>query len=150
MSKELLKEKKDQFLFFVETGFIAVNQSDEDSAKKLFEAAHLLNKESPLPDIGLGYMHLCKLELKEAMLKFNGILEKDPTNDMAKSMLGLAMSLTPDLVAEGEKLLTDVARKSDNEDVKKVADSTLSFVDEHVKKPGSIMDVETAKKKKDK
>ncbi len=129
-----LSKHKDQFLLLVEAGFIAVNQSDEDSAVKLFQAAHLINKESPLPTLGMGYLHMCKLELKKAVEDFNRVLHKDPKNEMAKAMLGLTLSMTPDHWKEGEKVLHETA-KSGNKDVKNLSNTTLDFVEKFVKKP---------------
>lgn len=131
-----LSKHKNHFLLLVEAGFIAVNQSDEDSAVKLFEAAHLINKESPLPGLGMGYLHMCKLELKKAAEDFHKVLHKDPHNEMAKAMLGLTLSMTPDHWKEGEKVLHETA-KSQNKEVKNLSHTTLEFVDKYVKKPVS-------------
>ena len=35
---------KDQFILFLEAGFVAINQMDETSALAVFKAAKLLNK----------------------------------------------------------------------------------------------------------
>ena len=59
-----LNKFKDDFFLFLEAGFIAVNQADEDAAVKLFKAAQLLDPQQSLPQIGFGYLHLHKLELK--------------------------------------------------------------------------------------
>jgi tetratricopeptide (TPR) repeat protein len=129
-----LSKHKDQFLLFVEAGFIAVNQSDEDSALKLFHAARLLNKESALPSIGIGYLHLCKLELKKAIEDFQKVLHADPKNDMAKAMLGISMSLTKDGWKEGEKVLKETAH-SNNKDIQSLSNASIDLVEKFVKKP---------------
>ena len=59
------------FITMTEAGFVAVNQADEDSAVKLFKAAALLSPNQLLPRIGFGYIHLCKLELKQAAKIFS-------------------------------------------------------------------------------
>ncbi len=130
-----MQEKyKDHFFTLLEAGFIAVNQADEDSATKLFHAASILDKESNFPKIGIGYLHLHKLELKHACKLFNEVLEKEPNNEMAKTFLGICLSLTPDKVSEGEKILEETSKTSDK-DVKKVANTALEFVEKFVKKP---------------
>lgn len=147
MAYEKLEQHKEQFLLFVETGFIAVNQSDEESATRLFKAAAMLNADSPLPTIGMGYLHLCKLELKQAVEKFEQVLNKDPENEMARSMLGITLTLTPNLVNEGEKILHSLASKSKEKEVKNLANTSLDFVEKFVKKPMSPSDLQSQKKK---
>src|SRR5580704_15564833 len=86
---------KDQYLLLAEAGFIAINQADEDAAIKLFKAAELLDPQNTLPKIGMGYLHLCKLELKQAAKIFQDLLAIDPNNEMARAFLGLSLSLNP-------------------------------------------------------
>ena len=100
-----IEEFRKDYIVMVEAGFIAVNQSDEDAAVKLFKAAQLLSPTNLLPQIGMGYIHLCKLELKQAAKIFQEVLDKDPHHEMAKTFLGLSMSLNPTEVAKGEKVL---------------------------------------------
>jgi hypothetical protein len=129
----LLENFKDKFVLFLEAGFIAVNHADEDSAQKLFAVSKLLKPESTLNQVGLGYLHLCKLELKMAEGYFKKVLEIDPVNDMARTFLGVTLSLSPKEGLEGEKILTEIA-KSGNEDSKKLSKDALDFVDTFVKK----------------
>ena len=66
---EDLKKYEEDFFLFLEAGFIAINQADEDSAVKLFKTCELLQPENPLIKIGFGYLHLhfsesqCRLHL---------------------------------------------------------------------------------------
>ncbi|NGX44809.1 MAG: hypothetical protein K1060chlam3_00984 [Candidatus Anoxychlamydiales bacterium] len=129
----VLDEYKNDFLLFVESGFIAINQTDEDSTLKLFKAAELLDKTNPLIKIGFGYLALHKLELKKAITAFEEILKKDPKNDMAKAFLGIAISMTPKNMLKGEKLLEETLQ-SDDKEVKKLATIALDFVDKFIKK----------------
>ena len=129
-----LSKFKDHFILLAEAGFIAVNQADEDSAVKLFKASQLLDPQNSLPKVGLGYMHLCKLELKAACKAFEEVLAKEPTNEMAKAFLGLSLSLTPNEVAKGEKILEESAQKSHDPEVKKLAATAIDFVEKFVKK----------------
>jgi tetratricopeptide (TPR) repeat protein len=130
------KKYKDDFILFAEAGFIAVNQADEDSALKLFKAAELLDPENILPVIGFGYLHLHKLELKQSVEYFEKALKKDPENDMAKALLGLAMSLAPNSIDKGEKIL-EQSKKSKDPMIKQLANTAIDFVERFVKKtPG--------------
>lgn len=134
---EDLSKYDEDFFLFLEAGFIAINQADEDAAKKIFKACQLLRPDNSLTTVGLGYLHLHKLELKSAIDLFNEVITKEPDNAMAQTLLGIAMSLTPDQVTNGEKILQKVAKSSEDVDVKKVANTTLDFVDQFVKKTGA-------------
>lgn len=134
--EDLAKYNEDFFLF-LEAGFIAINQADEDAALKLFKACKLLRPDNTLTTVGLGYLHLHKLELKTAIEHFRSVIAKEPDNAMAQTFLGIALSLTPDQVTEGEKILELAAQNSTDDDVKQVANTTLDFVDEFVKKTGT-------------
>ena len=134
-----LSKYKDHFVLLVEAGFIAVNQADEDAAVKLFRASELLNPTSTLPKVGMGYMHLCKLELKQASKCFDEVLAKDPDNEMAKAFLGISLALSPNELAKGEKILEESAKKAGDSNVKTLATTALDFVERFVKKGGGPM-----------
>ena len=131
---ESYKKYKDDFILFLESGFIAVNQADEESAVKLFRAAELLNPESSFPQIGLGYLHFHKLELTQACEVFEGVLKKDPKNEMARTLLGMSLSLTPDKCEDGEKILKEMSKSTSDETVKNASQTSLDFVNRFVKK----------------
>ncbi|CCB89875.1 CdsG family type III secretion system protein [Simkania negevensis] len=138
---EDLKKYEEDFFLFLEAGFIAINQADEDSAVKLLKTCELMQPENPLIKIGFGYLHLHKLELKQACEYFEEVLRIDPGNEMATTFLGIALSLTPDKVSKGEQLLEKSARDSSDSQVKKVANTTLDFVEQFVKKTPGPADV---------
>ncbi|NGX56146.1 MAG: hypothetical protein K1060chlam5_00381 [Candidatus Anoxychlamydiales bacterium] len=142
----VLEKYSQDFFLLLESGFIAVNQMDEESSIRLFKAAEILNNKNPLSKIGFGYLHLHKLELKKAITLFEGVLKEDPKNEMAKTFMGIALSMTPNDLNKGENLL-EQNLKSDNADIKKLAQIALDFVDRFVKKEPSP--VEGKKKKKD-
>lgn len=125
---------KKHFVTLAEAGFIAVNQSDEDSAMKLFKAASLISPEENLPQVGFGYLHLCKLELKKSAEIFRSLLEKDPHNDMAKTFLGLSLALNPAELQQGEKFLTEANASAKDPNIQSLASNSLSFVERFVKK----------------
>jgi len=143
-----LQKFKDHFILLCEAGFIAVNQQDEDAATKLFKASALLKPENNLAKLGMGYMHMMKLELNQACKLFDEVLAEDPKNDMAKAFLGLSYSLTATDVAKGEKLLEETAKSTDDDQVKKLADTALDFVDKFVKKDPSPLDKPPEKEEK--
>lgn len=133
---EDLQKYNEDFFLFLEAGFVAINQADEDAAIKLFKACELLRPDNTLIQVGIGYLHLHKLELKAAIKCFEEVIAKEPSNEMAHAFLGIALSLTPDQVAKGEKILADSAKSATDPYIKKVASTTLDFVDHFVKKPG--------------
>jgi hypothetical protein len=142
-----LRKFKDHFILLVEAGFIAVNQADEDSAIKLFRASELLNPDNSLPKIGMGYMHLCKLELKQACKLFDEVIAKEPNNEMAKAFLGLSLALTPSEISKGEKMLEETAQKADDPNVKNLAATAKDFVDRFVKKSPTPVQPQAKEKK---
>ena len=148
--EQSLQKYKDHFLLFVEAGFIATNQADEDAANKPFRACELLNPSNSLPRIGMGYLHLLKLELKAASKLFEEVLTKEPTNDMARTFLGLSLAMTPNETSKGEKYLEESAKKATDPIVKSLAENALKFVNDFVKKPPSPADLEPKRKKKKK
>lgn len=132
-----LDKFKDDFIMLCEAGFIAVNQADEDTAMKLFEAAKVLEPGHHLPRIGEGYLHFHKLELKKACSIFEAVLEEDGNNEMARAFLGMALSLTPTMGPEGKKILAEMVDKASDKATKTVAKETIDFVETFIEKKGS-------------
>ena len=141
-----LQKYKDHFIVFAEAGFIAINQGDEDAALKLFKAAALLDPKNVLPKVGMGYLHLCKLELKQAVKVFEDILAHEPNNEVAKTLLGLSLSLNPAEVSKGEKVLEESSKHSKDPMTKDLAKNALDFVHKFVKKTPSPAQVQSHKK----
>jgi hypothetical protein len=125
---------KDDFVLLLETGFIAAGQTDEDAAKKLFRAAELLSPQNMLPKVGFGYIHLLKLELKQACKMFEEVLKAEPDNNMAKALLGLSTSLTVKEVDKGEKLMEEALKHAKDPAIKNMASTGIEFVERFVKK----------------
>lgn len=132
MSK--LQTYKDDFVLLLETGFIAAGQTDEDAANKLFRAAQLLSPHNMLPKVGFGYIHLLKLELKQACRAFEEVLKSEPENNMAKALLGLSTSLTVKDAEKGEKLMEDAMKHTKDPSIKNMASTGIEFVEKFVKK----------------
>lgn len=147
MAKDIFKELDEDFFVLLEAGFLAVNNQDEDSALKLFDACSILRPDNNFPKVGYGYIHLCKLELREAVAKFKEVSDKEPSNEMTKTLLGLAQSLIPTETAEGEKVLEDTLKKTYDPDIKNLADMSLNFVENFVKKSPSPVEVQERKKR---
>ncbi len=144
-----LQKFKDHFILLCEAGFIAVNQADEDAATKLFKASEMLKPENTLPKVGMGYMHMMKLELNQACRMFDEVIAKEPDNNMAKAFLGLSYALTTTEVAKGEQILEEAAKKSDDDQVKKLASTALDFVEKFIKKAPTPVEKPPEDKKKE-
>jgi hypothetical protein len=149
--KKGLEKYTDDFFFLLEGGFIAIKNTDEDSAIKLFRACELLRPESTFPSIGFGYMHLCKLELKQAAAMFTRALDKEPENEMAKTFLGIVLSMNPTETAKGERILSEMAKSASDKGIKELSNTAIDFVDLHIKskqKHPSPAELQTPKKAK--
>lgn len=120
----------------VEAGFVAIKQVDEDSARKCFYAAMVIDPNEPLPVIGLGIVSLFKLDLDEAKKLFRLVLQADPHNQMAKTMLGIAnlYSITEDGIKEGKHLIDEVMQTTDQHDLQELAKSSQELMKEIKKK----------------
>lgn len=133
---QITKKFKEDYILLVEAGFIAVNQADEESSLALFRAAKLLDPANSLADVGMGYLHLHKLELKQAIREFEGVVEKEPNNQMARALLGICVSMTPGATTKGEQILHE-AGKSKDPMIKELVHTAENFVDTFIKKtPG--------------
>lgn len=133
MVKIAEKYKKDLY-WIVESGFIAINMADEDSAAKLFRAAELIDPELSLPKIGFGYLHLHKLELKKAIEMFEKVLAKEPNNEMAKTFIGVCYALMPNKADDGQKILEQTVKSADPM-IQKLSHTSMDFINKFVRKP---------------
>jgi len=147
-----LQKYKSDFVLLLESGFIAASQTDEDAAVKLFRAAQILQPENTLPKVGFGYIHLLKLELNQACKKFEEVLKADPSNEMARAMLGLSTALTVKEADKGEKILEEALKKTKDSSIKNMASTAIEFVEKFVKKQPTPVQGQpkTGKKKKGK
>lgn len=146
-----LQKYKDDFTLLLESGFIAAGHAEEDTALKLFRASQLLKPDNTLPKVGLGYIHLLKLELKQACHIFEDVLKKEPSNEMCKALLGLSHALTVKEVDKGEQLLVEALKNSEDKSVKSMASTAIEFIEKFVKKsPTPVQSAPVTKKKKGK
>ncbi len=129
-----LQTYKEDFWLLLESGFIAANASNEDAALKLFKASALLRPENVMTKVGVGYVHLLKLELQKACQLFEEALKQDSSSDVAKSLLGLAHALTVKEVDQGKRLLQETIKNSKDPSVLKMANTGLDFIDKFIAK----------------
>jgi hypothetical protein len=134
MDDSKLAEFKDDFALFIEAGFIAVKQLDETSALRIFDAASALNPEHSAPKIGMGYVALNKLEVKQATKIFTEVTEKEPTNWLAQTFLGICFLLTKPKRKKGEKLIQEAIEKSTDPTVKSLGTLSLEWAEKDLYK----------------
>ncbi len=129
MSDQAFQDFRQDFALLVEAGFIAVKQLDEISAKRLFQAAQLLNPTSTAPKVGLGYICLNKLEVKEATKIFEEIVQQEPEDDLSGTFLGICWLLTKPKRKKGEKLILDIMKRTTNPTVKNLGAISLEWAE---------------------
>lgn len=137
MEEFKLAEFKDDFALFIEAGFIAVKQLDETSALRIFDAASALNPDHSAPKIGIGYVHLNKLEVKMATKIFTEVTEKEPTNWLAQTFLGICFLLTKPKRKKGEKLIQEAMEKTTDPTVKSLGAISLEWAEKDLYKKGA-------------
>jgi len=125
--ENILDYFSEDFALFVEAGFVAVKQLDEIAARRLFKAANTLNPDNPAPQLGLGYIALNKLRVKEATGIFVEIIQKDPEHHLARALLGVAYLLTPNKKKEGEQLILEAKKSCDDPTIKNLAEVCLDW-----------------------
>ena len=134
MQEKKLEDFSEDFPLLLEAGFVAVKQLDETSARHLFQAAQLLNPDSNAPRIGLGYIALNKLEVKEATEIFTEITEDEPENDLATTFLGICYLLSKAKRKEGEELIQKIMKKTSDETIINLGTIALEWAEKDLKK----------------
>lgn len=127
MSDDNLLEFKEDFSLLIEAGFVAVKQLDETSATRIFQAAQALSPDSTAPQIGLGYIALNKLEVKDAIKKFEEVLKKEPENYLAQTFLGICFLLNKAKRKKGEMLIHEAIKKTDNDSIRNLGQVSLEW-----------------------
>jgi hypothetical protein len=125
---------REDFALLIEAGFVAVKQLDEVAATRLFRAAQTILPEATAPQVGLGYIALNKLEIKEASRLFEGVLQKEPGNDLAKAFLGICLLLNKERREEGEVLVRGIAETTEDPTVKNLCTISLEWAEKDLKK----------------
>lgn len=134
MDESKLVEFNEDFALFIEAGFVAVKQLDETSALRIFDAAAALDPNHSAPKIGTGYVHLNKLEVKQATKIFTEVTEKEPTNWLAQTFLGICFLLTKPKRKKGEKLIQEAMEKSTDPTVKSLGAISLEWAEKDLYK----------------
>lgn len=133
MSEVNMKSFDEDFALFIEAGFVAVKQVDEPSARKLFYAAEAIRPDHPAPLVGLGYIALNRLEVKEAVEYFKEVLEMDPDYHLARAFLGIAYLLKKTTRKEGYDQVKQAMKETDDETVKNLCEKSLEWADKDLK-----------------
>lgn len=138
MKLEQLDVFKEDFALLIEAGFIAVKQLDETDARRIFTAAQALNKTSSAPQIGLGYIALNKLEVKEAAKIFQEVLNIEPENYLAQTFLAICYLLVKNKREEGEKMIQSILEKTQEQTIINLCNISLEWAEKdlaNMKKP---------------
>jgi lipopolysaccharide biosynthesis regulator YciM len=133
MDQKQLQEFREDFAILVEAGFVAVKQLDETSATQLFRAAEMLHPESPAPQVGLGYIHMNKLETAKAIAIFEKIVEKEPDHHLAQAFLGICYALKKNTRKKGEEMLRQAMEASNDPTIKNLGEVSLKWIDKDLK-----------------
>lgn len=131
---EKIEELKEDFSLFIESGFVAVKQLDGFSASSIFIAAQMISPNNTAPQVGLGYIALNKLELKEATNIFEKVMEKEPDNHLAQTFLGICYLLQKQKRKKGEKLINESIEKSPDPTIKNLGKISLDWAEKDLKK----------------
>lgn len=137
MSEDIIEGFKSDFPLLIEAGFVAAKQMDETSAKHIFNAAQVLNPSSSAPKIGIGYIALNKLEIKEATKIFEGIMEAEPENYLAQAFLGISYLLGKTKYKKGEKLIKEASEKSNDPTIQSLCKLAVEWAEKDLKKEKS-------------
>lgn len=125
---------KDDFSLLIEAGFVAVKQLDAISSSRIFIAAQMISPGHTAPQIGLGYIALNQLNVKEATHIFESVTEKEPENYLARTFLGMCYLLSKPKRKKGEKIIKEAMEKSDDPTVKSLGEISLEWAEKDLTK----------------
>lgn len=131
---DFLKEFDEDFALLIEAGFVAVKQMDEKGATQVFHAALALRPDDPTPVIGMGYIALNKLEIKEAATLFTKVVKKHPEHHLAKTFLGMTYLLSKNKRKEGDELIQKAMEETDDDTVKNLGKIALEWAEKDLSK----------------
>jgi len=133
-TEETLEKLKEDFSLFIEAGFVAVKQLDAISASRLFIAAQMISPKHTAPQIGLGYIALNQLKVKEATHIYEKITEEEPENYLAQTFLGICYLLSKPKRKKGEKIIKHAIEQSDDQTIKNLGEISLQWAEKDLKK----------------
>lgn len=137
MHEEKFEEFRGDFSLLIESGFIAVKQLDEIGAVRIFTAAQALNPTSTAPKIGMGFIALNKMQIKEATGIFEEVVALEPENSLAQTFLAICLLLTKGKHKKGEKLIQDILAKETDPTVRNLANVSLHWSQKELAKKRS-------------
>ena len=137
MNEEKFTEFKEDFALLIETCFIAVKQMDEISALRIFACAQALSVLNTAPKIGLGFIAINKLEIKEATRIFQSVVDVEPENYLAQTFLGICALLTKGKRSKGEKLIQEAMAKTTDSTIKNLGATSLQWAEKDLSKKSS-------------
>jgi len=132
--EEKIEEFKKDFSLLIEAGFVAVKQLDPINSSRIFIAAQMISPKNTAPQIGLGYIALNKLEVKEATRIFEHVLKSDPEDQLAKTFLGICYLLTKPKRKKGEALIHTVIESTEDATIKSLGKVSLEWAEKDLKK----------------
>lgn len=135
--EEKIAELKEDFSLLIEAGFVAVKQLDAISSSRIFIAAQMISPNHTAPQIGLGYIALNQLNVKEATHIFEEITKKEPGNYLAQTFLGISYLLSKPKRKKGEKIIKEAMEKSDDSTIKSLGEISLEWAEKDLKKAKS-------------
>lgn len=125
---------KEDFSLLIEAGFVAVKQLDAISSSRLFVAAQMVSPGHTAPQIGLGYIALNQLNVKEATHIFEHVIEKEPENHLAQTFLGMCYLLSKPKRKKGERIIKEAMEKSDDPTIKNLGEISLRWAEKDLTK----------------
>lgn len=134
VAEEKIEELREDFSLLIEAGFVAVKQLDAISSSRIFVAAQMISPGHTAPQIGLGYIALNQLNVKEATHIFEQVTEKEPENYLAQTFLGMCYLLSKPKRKKGEKLIKEAMEKTDDPTVKSLGEVSLVWAEKDLKK----------------
>lgn len=138
MDEATKAEFKEDFSLLIEAGFVAVKQADEVSAKRIFSAAQALSPKHTAPKIGMGYIALNKLQIKEATKIYEEVIALEPENYLAQVFYGMCFLLTKGKLQKGEEIIKAAMQKTSDVTVKNLAKISLEWAEKDLSKKNSL------------
>lgn len=129
-----LEEFRNDFSLLIEAGFVAVKQLDAISSSRIFIAAQMISPGHTAPQIGLGYIALNQLNVKEATHIFESVVTKEPENYLAQTFLGMCYLLSKPKRKKGEKLINEAMEKTDDPTIKSLGKISLEWAERDLTK----------------
>ena len=132
--EEKIAHFKDDFSLLIEAGFVAVKQLDAISSSRIFVAAQMISPGHTAPQIGLGYIALNQLNVKEATHIFEEVTKKEPENHLAQTFLGICYLLSKPKRKKGEKIIKEAMEKTDDPTIISLGEISLEWAEKDLKK----------------